>query len=1198
MIDMKNALTLGLSLVFCSFLFAQDQQTTLPSHWTVESSLPPTETLRMSLDNYQVYTLDIDALRSELEGCKTRKEITDNDNLTIIRIPLPDSQEERFGFFETPVMEPALQAKYPNIRTYTARGIDDPLKTIKLELGPRGVQAMIFAPTGSIIISPAYEGQTSHYVVFPKKELAEQARSFSCAHDDFELATAPSALKGGTPQNPTGTELRTYRLALGVTGEYTAFHGGTKELALSAMATTMNRINGIYERDFTITMMLVAHTDTLIYLDPDTDPYTNNDLGEILGENQRLCDSLIGFDNYDVGHVFGTAGGGLAGVGVICGGSKAIGATGLGNPSGEFFDVDYASHEFGHQFGAGHTFNDCGSQAGQSYEPGSGVTIMAYAGLCGSSNLQSSSIDQFHVASYDQVIAYSQTANGNSCPTITETGNTPPSVEAGAGGFYIPYNTPFELSGSATDEDGDALTYCWEQFDRGPQTHPNVPIGTAPLFRSWAATDQPTRIFPRIEDLVTNTNTIGELLPQFGREMNFRLTVRDNNPLGGGVDYDQITFQVADSSGSFKVLQPNGGQFWIAGSIQTVNWDVAGTDLAPVNCETVNIWLSEDGGYTYPHLLAANQANNGTALVTVPNTPSDQFRIKVKAADNIFFDISNNNFSILEATTPDFSLQLDQSTDTICGQGTAVFQIRLDSLLGFSETVNLSVPDPIAGGIFTFSANNLVPPAETTLLVENANGILPGDYTFTLQASGDGIVKNFPLTLKVRAEMPPSVSLLSPFNGTTNVAEDAVFSWNAIPFASSYTIEIADSPAFDNIILMGSDLSGTTYVPAQSLLPNSVYFWRVRVASSACGPGGWSNTFSFQTLRSDCTTYGSETVGVTISPIGTPTVYSEIEISQDYEITDLNVLNLVGTHTWMNDLRFTLISPANDSTLLFGNICGNQDDFDLNFDDEATETDIPCPPTTGLTYKPVEPLAIFNGSSPLGVWRLKIEDTAGQDGGEVQNWNLQICTPAIDDMPATVNIRPDSVGFGEVLTIDNENLLGSCIDGTSTAHYQIVSLPAFGNLLLDGLPLAVGATFTQTDIDNELLTYEHQGDDETPDQFNFILICDNASYIGGLVYNITVLDAVNTATIDESRHWRLFPNPTNGQFTIETGELDAAVENIRLIDVLGRVVFQQQSGQFNRQHIDISQLSAGLYTCQLIGADQHLLGSKKLILTR
>ena len=420
----------------------------------------------------------------------------------------------------------------------------------------------------------------------------------------------------------------------------------------------------------------------------------------MLAENQQLCDSLIGPENYEVGHVFGTAGGGVAG-GRVCNNGKARGVTGLGNPIGDVFDVDYVSHEIGHQFAAGHTFNNCGGgQGGPAYEPGSGVTIMAYAGLCGGSNLQPNSIDQFHVGSYDQVIQYSQVANGNNCPMVTETGNTPPMVDVGEGGFFIPYNTPFELTGTASDVDGDSLTYCWEQFDLGPPVHPDSAVGTAPLFRTWKPVNHPTRIFPRIEDLVTNTHTIGELLPQFGRELNFRMTVRDNAIEGGGVDYDQITFFAADSSGNFRVLSPNGGQIWTVGELQTIVWDVADSDQFPVNCYNIDILLSEDGGYTYPHLIAADRENNGTAVITVPNIVGNEIRIKVKASDNIFFDISNNNNIILPPANPDFTISSVNPVDTICGSEVAMFQIELDSIIEFSEPIHLTVLDPINGATF------------------------------------------------------------------------------------------------------------------------------------------------------------------------------------------------------------------------------------------------------------------------------------------------------------------------------------------------------------------------------------------------------------------------------------------------------------------------------------------------------------------
>ena len=777
------------TLILLTKINLQAQQS---DYWTPLPAPQEEENLKFHPAEFELFQLDFEALQQQLSTCTVKTGASKKEDAVAIDVPMSNGTFQQFNLFETPIMEAQLQAKYPNIRTYTGYDPSNPRRTIKIDIGPGGLHAMIFSNEASLAIGPAFSGDTDQYMVFSKTAIQHDEEAFHCTvdHGPTPINTTNTSL------NPTGTELRTYRLAMGATGEYSSFHGGTKALALAAIVTTMNRVNGIYERDFTITMILVNNTDTLIYLDPDTDPYTNNNLGNLLGENQALCDDLIGTENYDIGHVFGTAGGGLAAVGVVCGGAKARGGTGLGSPQGDVFDVDYVSHEIGHQFSGGHTFNNCGSQSGIPYEPGSGVTIMAYAGLCGANNLQPNSIDQFHVANYDQIIFYSQTANGNSCPQITPTNNTPPIVEVPEGGFYIPYATPFELTGSAFDAEGDSLTYCWEQYDLGPSVHPDSAVGNAPLFRSWQPVNTPTRIFPRIEDLVTNTHTIGELLPQFGRELNFRMTVRDNKAGGGGVDYAQLTFFAADSSGHFKVVSPNGGQIWTAGQIETIYWDVANSDQNPVNCQKVNVWLSEDGGYTYPHLIATDRDNNGSTVITVPNIPGDQIRIKVKAADNVFFDISDQNNIILPAANPDFVVTVDDPTLTICGDEAISFSIGLDTLLGFQEPVNLDVLGTPLGSIFTFSINDIVPPANVGLIVTTTADIIPGDYTFTLQATSNNIVKNIPLTIKVRAEEIPAISLLSPFNGSTNVDLNSLFTWNPIPWVTGYTIEIADQPDF------------------------------------------------------------------------------------------------------------------------------------------------------------------------------------------------------------------------------------------------------------------------------------------------------------------------------------------------------------------------------------------------------------------
>ncbi len=375
----------------------------------------------------------------------------------------------------------------------------------------------------------------------------------------------------------------------------------------------------------------------------------------MLGQNQTNLDSVIGSANYDIGHVFSTGGGGVASLGVPCRvTSKARGVTGLSNPIGDPFYVDYVAHEMGHQWGANHTFNTstsgCVSQrsASTAYEPGSGSTIMAYAGICSPHNIQNYSDDYFHGVSLDEIIAYSTLGSGNSCAAVTATGNTPPTVEAGPS-YTIPGSTPFVLTGAATDPNGDDLTYCWEQFDLGPAGHPNSPSGNAPIFRSFDPVTSPTRSFPTNSDLVNNTQSLGEILPTSDRTLHFRLTVRDNRPNGGGVADDSTTVEVEAGAGPFLVTAPNTAVTWNGSGPHTVTWDVAGTDVAPVSCVAVDILLSIDGGLTFDGVVVQGVANDGSVDVYPATPDTTTARIKVVCSDNIFFDISNVNFSILGA---------------------------------------------------------------------------------------------------------------------------------------------------------------------------------------------------------------------------------------------------------------------------------------------------------------------------------------------------------------------------------------------------------------------------------------------------------------------------------------------------------------------------------------------------------------------
>jgi len=606
---------------------------------------------------YRLVTLDQAALQAQLSQAPQEESITAAATAPLLTFPLPDGSAGRFRVVESPIMEPALAAQFPDIRTYTGQGVDDPTATIRFDWTPAGFHGFILSARGTIYIDPYQRNDTATYVSYWKadyplptdKQMLQLPPLVLDAERDARLA----AQRGQSAAVAVGTQRRTYRLAVAATGEYTQFHGGTVNQALAAIVTTINRVTGIYEREVAVRLVLVANNNAIIYTNPNTDPYTNNNASALLGQNQTTIDSVIGNANYDVGHVFSTGGGGLAYIGVPCVTSwKARGETGSSSPVGDPFDVDYVAHELGHQFGANHTFNGTvgacnGNRNGPTaYEPGSGSTIMGYAGICGNQDLQPNSDDDFHSISFDEIVAYTTQSDGNSCPVITNTGNSVPVPNAGPS-YTIPRQTAFTLTGSATDANSDPLTYEWEAFDLGSagsssSTNP-------PFFRSFEAVSSPSRTFPKWADLVNNTSTIGEILPNTTRTLNFRFVARDNR---GGVNYANQTINVTTAAGPFQVTAPNTAVSWGGGSTQTVSWNVASTNSAPVSCSSVNIRLSTDGGYTYPVSLASGVANNGAATVTLPNQATTAARIQVACATNIFFDISNVNFTITASSGP------------------------------------------------------------------------------------------------------------------------------------------------------------------------------------------------------------------------------------------------------------------------------------------------------------------------------------------------------------------------------------------------------------------------------------------------------------------------------------------------------------------------------------------------------------------
>jgi subtilisin-like proprotein convertase family protein len=1001
--------------------------------------------LQINAVNAKYYKMDISTLAQEMEGVMHR-EHENSGFIGNFKLPHPDGNLYNYRAKENSTMDPVLGNIFPEIKTYDASGVNNG-STVKWDITPHGLHAMIMIPGEStVFIDPAIKGNTQYYIVYEKKDFIT-TKTFECDFDlEIKKLKKPA---GGTPKMFGTCQLRTYRLALSATGEYTMFHGGTVALAQAAQVTSMNRVNGLYERDMAITMVIIANNNLIVYTNAATDPFTNGTPGTMINQNQTNTDAVIGSANYDIGHVFGTNSGGLAGLGVVCTGlQKARGVTGSAAPIGDPFDIDYVAHEIGHQFGANHTQNNnCNRNNATAVETGSGNTIMGYAGIC-APNTQNNSNDHFSGKSLEE-ISFEILSTGHTCEATTALANSAPIILSTAGNINVPISTPFALTATVSDADGDPVSYNWEQMDIEVSTQPPVATSTGgPNFRSNPSSTNPTRYFPSLASLATNGPYTWEVLPSVARVMDFRVTVRDNSPGAGGCnDHEDITVTTVSTAGPFIVNYPTAtGISWAGASSQTVTWSVANTNVAPVACGFVDILLSTNGGLTYPTVLATNVPNDGSQVITVPNTPSTTCRIMVICSNGTFFDISNNNFTIT-ASTFDYTLTVTPSTVSVCQPSNATYNVTIGSIGGYNSPVTLSVSGVPAGATSNFSVSPVTPAGTSVLTISNTGSAAPGSYTLTITGNSVSGTKVSTVTLNISSGATAAVTLTSPANAATGVAVPTNFTWSTSPgTAITYEIQIATDAAFTSIVDQATGIVPTNYT-SSLLATSTTYYWRVR-ATSGCGTSAWSSTFNFTT--NTCSTTAATGLPLTITGTGTPTITSTINIPAGGTITDVNVLNLVGTHTYINDLVVTLTSPQGTVVTLFSQICNDQDNFNINFDDAAASATLPCPPTGGGTFQPLGVLSAFNGQNSAGNWILTISDVADQDGGALTSWSLQICeNPPVPcnnpSVPAVSGINTICSGASTTLTIASGILndatnwtwyTGSCggtIAGTGTS---------------------------------------------------------------------------------------------------------------------------------------------------------------------
>jgi subtilisin-like proprotein convertase family protein len=1160
------------------------------------SAAPSAGERRIVPEKFRAMRLDINALQSVLATApEAFTPSAGTQTLPIVEVPTPDGKMSKFQILETPVMAPELQAKYPEIRCYTGRGMDDPSAKIKLDCTPFGFHAMVTSANGgSYFIDPMVHGNTSFYVVYFKKDYlpAKENAAWTCQNIVPEgaavLESGLSHEETASPDFQGDTQLRRYRLALACTGEYAAFHGGTKPLVLAAMNTTMNRVNGVYETDLAVTMQIVANNDLLIYLTAASDPYANNNGGTMLGQNITTCNSVIGSANYDVGHVFSTGGGGVAYLGVICGTNKGGGVTGSGSPVGDPFDIDYVAHEIGHQFGGPHTFNgtvgSCSGNASNAdaMEPGSGSSIMAYAGICGANDLQPHSDAYFHANSLQRMTAHAITGSGNTCAVKVVSGNNNPDVNAGLD-YIIPKSTPFALTAVGTDVDGDTLSYIWEQMDAAISTNPPVSSSaTGPLFRSFTPNPDPVRVFPRLVDIVNNVNPVWEELPSVSRTMNFRVVLRDNDWLAGCTDEDNAVVTVSAASGPFVVSAPNTSVLWNVGATQTVAWDVANTTAAPVSCANVRILLSTDGGYTYPVVLSASEPNDGSANITVPNNVSSTCRVKVEGLGNIFFDISNVNFAIEPPVVPTFFISTNIAAATVCAGENATFNVDLASALGFNTPADITLTGAPVGATVTIGTNPVIPAGSAVVTISDLLPAMAGVYTLNIEAVAGAVTRSAVVTITVLPGVPATATLNSPADGVTGLATVATLAWTA-NYASSSLVEVATNPSFAPGSIVSTQSVGASTVSVAGLGSASVYYWRVRTSNS-CGEAVFSPVYAFQTGSASCgNDFSSTDVPKSIDLATVNTVVSTLNIPTNKVIADVNV-SLAITHTYTGDLIARLVAPSNDTIDLFDQPgvpaspygCAGAN-ATLTFDSQASQTALileglcnGTPPALSGAFQSIEPLSALNGKNAQGTWKLLVTDNFAEDGGSLTAWSLSLCFPVSIPAGNVLVNTPLSVSSGGSSNVATANLQISTTGTTAQGQYIVLSLPQHGFLTLNGVVLGIGGVFTQANINAGAVVYTNNGDQAITDNFHFdALDANNSGWSHEGVFNINVLANNLSATAAQTQSVLCY-NGTTGEITVVATGLN------------GTYSYRLNGGAAQSSNI-FSNLAAGTYTVEVIG---------------
>ncbi|MGB2085543.1 MAG: reprolysin-like metallopeptidase [Flavobacteriaceae bacterium] len=993
--------------IWSSFLLAQD-------YWT----LRPNESRSVLLSNApqlpKVKTVDFneEAFRSHIEPLKFEYSKREK---TVFYFPNEKGELESFTLSPIDILSARVASKHPQIDAFRGYSNEREGVVLRLTLSPLGLSGTMRTPSGFLYFQPKKQ-KSSSYIFYQRNNALSQGQpSLVCTTKATnKRSKKKDVLDFSANRQRLNGSLKTYRIAVAGTGEYTEFwgddddtNGTNSDDAFAAVVNTINRINEVFEVDFGVRLVVVSGAN-LLYPNGEADPFES----DLNTEIQNLLSQEIGEQGYDIGHLFvrGESNGDAGSVGNVCIDYEKGSAfsshpfTATNGSGGEFltdyFDIDYVAHEIGHQFGAIHTFSHETENTGFNSEPGSGSTIMSYAGIVFGENMQRHSDPYFHYHNLQNVKNY---LSFYSCQQEVASDNQIPTVSAGSD-VSIPIGTAYMLQAQGSDPDGDSLTYCWEQLDSGrvisSNFGPNLLMGS--MNRSLPPTSQPTRMIPRLSSVLsgnlTETNpTIGsnwETVALIDRDLRWGVTVRDrdqNNPSGVGFTaQDSKIIRVHQQAGPFRVRsQSSTTTLWKAGANELIQWDVANTNLSPINTETVSIYLSDDGGQTFPYTLLEGAPNLGNATIEVPgNISTTNARIKIVADGNIYFAVNTSDFVIVSRpfATPFVEVQKES-----CGADTVTFTAHYKAYGDFSENVALSIaglPSDISASI---SPEQVQTNGTTiTIVLTNIEANLKTNTMTLVGISGD-LTSEQQFDLRNFPAVTPGVPLLTPTDAAQDVSSSVLFSWDSYEGADQYRFELSTTEDFSTLLVNRTLMTNETLV--NQLEGLQTYYWRV-ISVNSCGESESNDIRQFTTKATSCNPFPSLEVPLPLvdaSADATGVTEVSFAVVDALTVLDLDV-RLQLTHSWVDDLVITLFDPQGNSYILVQNEGGNGNNFTATvFDSEAPlSITMSEPPFTG-TFRPIQDLSPIYGTNARGIWRIVIEDLVTQDTGRLEQVDLIFC---------------------------------------------------------------------------------------------------------------------------------------------------------------------------------------------------------------